>query len=191
MRLIAIVFIISMSFLGLNAQITLTNPSFEDEPADATMPMGWLKCAKGTTPDILPGYWGVYHEAQEGETYIGLITRGDGSYESIGQRLPSKLNEGDCYKFSIDLATSDNYSGYSGSVKLRVWLGAKKCNKEQMVYESEFIENLDWETHLIEFNTSFQAKYIIFEAYYQDGSFSHKGNILLDNISPLIYCSRV
>ncbi len=191
MRTVGIASILLISAFALSGQVTLTNPSFEDEPADATMPMGWLKCAKGTTPDILPGYWGVYEEAQEGDTYLGLITRGDGSAESIGQRLPSKLAKDACYRFSLDLAMSDNYSGYGNAIKLRVWIGNKKCKKDQMIFESEFIENLDWETQLIEFNTTLEARYIILEAYYKDGSFSHKGNILIDNISPIVYCSRV
>lgn len=40
------------------AQITVINPSFEDEPSDATTPQGWSACDDMTTPDIFPGYWG-------------------------------------------------------------------------------------------------------------------------------------
>ena len=51
--------------LGLG-QILLDNPSFEGEPKDATTPIGWLECEKGTTPDILPGFWGVYLQPYDG-----------------------------------------------------------------------------------------------------------------------------
>lgn len=173
------------------AQNILQNSSFEDEPADATMPMGWFACQDATTPDILPGYWGVYAEASEGDTYVGLITRGNGTYESIGQRLPNKLEKAGCYEFTVDLAHSDNYSGYSKPVKLRIWLGDKKCRRDQMIFESKTITAEDWETFKIEFNAESNSKYIFFEAYYQYENFNHKGNILIDNLSPIVFCSRV
>ena len=73
--------------------VWLNNASFEGVPQDATTPSGWQECELGTTPDILPGFWNVYTEASDGETFIGLITRDDGSFESIGQRLSSPLKE--------------------------------------------------------------------------------------------------
>lgn len=173
------------------AQNILQNSSFEDEPADATMPQGWFACEDATTPDILPGYWGVYTEASEGDTYVGLITRGNGTFEAIGQRLPEKLEKEGCYEFTLDLAHSDNYSGYSRPVKLRVWLGDKKCRRDQMVFESKTITSDEWETFKIEFNAESNSKYIFLEAFYQYENFDHKGNILIDNISPIVFCSRV
>ena len=32
--------------------------------------------------------------------------------------------------------------------------------------------------------------YIRFEAYYKDGNFSHKGNVLLDNLSAIQMCGQ-
>lgn len=178
-----------MAQLG-SSQVFLDNASFEDEPADATVPHGWFPCESGTTPDILPGFWGVYEEASDGETYVGLITRTDGSFESIGQRLSSPLEEETCYKFSLDLAKSDNYSGYNNSLKLRVWITNKKCKKQQLIFESDFIENEDWETFMVEFKAESKAKYIIIEAHYSEKAENHKGNIMIDNISPIVFCNQ-
>ncbi|GLR20066.1 hypothetical protein [Portibacter lacus] len=176
---------------SLQGQITLNNPSFEDEPADATVPMGWFPCAPQTTPDILPGFWGVYSEASDGDTYVGLITRFDGSYESIGQRFIERLDDETCYSFNIDLAQSLSYAGYNEPLKIRIWISNKKCQKEQMVFESEFIEHSEWKTYKVEFTPEKRAKYILIEAYYTDGKITRTGNILLDNITPLIPCSKV
>ena len=96
---------------SLSGQIFLDNASFEGEPQDATTPVGWLPCERGTTPDILPGPWGVYQEASDGDTYVGLITRDDGTWESIGQRLKQTLQPKDCYTFFLDLAHSNTYAG--------------------------------------------------------------------------------
>lgn len=176
----------------MEAQIVhLENPSFEGEPRDAVIPMNWLACEEGTTPDILPGPWGVYLEPSDGESYVGLITRENFSWESICQRLKSPLQKQECYSFSIDLAHSDTYSGYNNPIKLRVWGGTSKCKKDQLITETDFIENKEWVSHTFEFNAEVEIKYLILEAFYRERPYAYKGNILLDNISPIKPCKRV
>lgn len=172
--------------------IKLQNSSFEGEPQDATTPVGWLPCEFLTTPDILPGIWGVTNEASEGETYVGIITRPNSTFESIGQRLTATLQPGECYSFSIDLAHSKTYTGYSKSIKLRVWGGTEKCEKSLLIGKTDFIEAEEWETFTFEILPKAGApiNYLIFEAYYTDDEFSRKGNVLLDNISIIKKCKR-
>jgi hypothetical protein len=174
----------------LLGQVHLNNASFEGEPQDATVPVGWFPCAKGTTPDILPGFWGVYAEPSEGETYLGLITRDDGTWESIGQRIKTPIQTGSCYELALDLAHSKTYSGYDQPIKLRVWGGVTKCAKNQLILETDFINHADWRTYTKQFTAKMRINYLIFEAYYKDGSYSHKGNILIDYIRPLKKCIR-
>jgi hypothetical protein len=175
---------------SLSGQIYLINASFEGSPADATVPAGWFPCEKGTTPDILPGPWGVFTEASEGQTFVGLITREDGSWESIGQRLSRPLEVKECYSFSVDLAHSKTYAGYDQPVKLRVWGGLRKCDKNQLLYESKFIDHTEWETYKASFSAKLPVNYILIEAFYRATSFSHRGNILIDNITPIQKCIR-
>ncbi|MCB9283956.1 MAG: hypothetical protein H6563_07785 [Lewinellaceae bacterium] len=178
--------------LLLWGQIYLINPSFEgDEPQDATVPAGWHACKMGTTPDILPGIWGVYTEPSEGETFVGLITRADGTWESIGQRLSAPVLPKDCYTITLDLAHSKTYAGYNNPIRLRIWGGVTKCNKDQLLAESKFIEHTDWETYSFQFVPKQPLNYIILEANYTDGSnFSYQGNILIDNVRPIKTCIR-
>lgn len=170
--------------------IYLNNASLEGMPGDATMPAGWFGCELGTTPDLLPGYWGVHQEAAEGETFVGIITREDGSWESIGQRLPDKIAAGDCYSFSLELSHSNNYETYNGPLKLRIWGGAQKCGKQQLLFESPFIEKTYWETYQVEFTAEKDINYLTFEAFYREKRFSYRGNVLVDNISGLEKCKR-
>ena len=177
----------------LTAQLVehhLRNPSFEGEPADATTPVGWIVSTPGTTPDILPGFWGVYQEANDGDTYIGLITRPDGSWEAIAQRLPEPLVVGDCYRFTIDLAHSRTYSGYNGVLKLRVYGGRSRGDRSNLLYESPDIDHMHWKTYPVDFRPDRSFQYLILEAFYSEEPFSFSGNILLDNISSLIPCPR-
>ena len=185
-------FLIAMGLQGsLGAQISLQNASFEGEPQDATTPIGWLECERETTPDILPGYWGVYKEAYDGDTYVGLITRSNGTWEAIGQRLKSSLKKGQCYSFSLQVAYSELYAGYNEPIKLRIWGGDKRCEKTQLLGETKIIDHEEWKLYPFKFKPQDRIRYIIFEAYYnEDKKFTHNGNVLLDNISPIIWCPR-
>ncbi len=186
-------FIILISYLVLQpitGQIFLNNPSFEDTPSDATTPMGWFECEEYTTPDILPGYWGVYEEAVEGETYVGMITRENSTFESIGQRVSETMKEGYCYEFNIDLAHSNSYSGYNKPIKLRIYTANNKCDDQQLIFESPVIEDEEWQRFKIQFTAEKDYRYLLFEAFHKEGWFKWKGNILMDNITPIIHCSK-
>lgn len=189
-KYLILITLVLLSF-SVQSQITLNNPSFEDEPADATVPMGWFPCAPNTTPDILPGFWGVYSDPSDGETFVGLITRFDGSYESIGQRFSERLDPDNCYSFNVDLAQSKSYAGYNEPLKIRVWVSNKKCKKEQLIFESEFISHADWKTYEVNFTPDSKAKYILIEAFHTEENITVTGNILIDNLTALIPCSKV
>lgn len=192
MRLLTLTcYLFLVPFISFSQVITLNNPSFEDEPADATTPMGWFECTDSTTPDIFPGYWGVYDEASDGDTYVGLIIREDRSYEAIGQRTSGTMSTDKCYRFTIDLAHSNAYSGYDAPARLRVYIGATKCGQDQMVFQSEFISHEEWRTYTIEFTPDEASNYIFFEAVDKKGVLmGSKGNILLDAISSIDICSK-
>jgi len=176
--------------LGNTQNIYLINSSFEGDPQDATMPVGWHACERGTTPDILPGHWGVYQEASDGDTYVGLITRDDGSRESIGQRLKSPMAPKSCYKFEIDLARAGTYSTYNAPIRLRIWGGKTLGAKNQLLLQTGFVKHTFWKTYEVEFTTTDYINYIILEAYYSEDDSSPRGNILIDNISPIKACPR-
>lgn len=177
-------------FLSAGQTIEIANASFEGEPADATVPQGWMPCKEGTTPDILPGYWGVYTEPADGDTYVGLITRQNNTWESIGQRLPAALEKGNCYTLALDLAHSDTYSGYNGPLRLRIWISTAKCRKDQLIFESPLIEHTDWQTYKVKFTPDENFRYILLEAFHSEEEFAYRGNILIDRISPIQGCDR-
>jgi len=172
-------------------EIRLANASFEGIPSDATMPQQWTACKRGSTPDIMPGFWGVYLEPFDGETYVGLITREDGSFESIGQKVRTPFKAQECYKFTIELAHSNTYANYSLPVRLRIWGGRTRCSKDQLLAESPSVKHLDWKTYQLQFMPEHDYPYIIIEAYYAKGIFfPYRGNLLMDNISVFKTCPR-
>jgi len=174
---------------SIKAQSYLTNPSLEDRPSDATMPNGWFAASEGTTPDILPGYWGVYLEPEDGESYVGLITRSNGTYESISQRLESPLKQDNCYSMKVSLAHGENYTGYNTPVQLRIWLSTKKNKREQLIYTSPALSDEEWKTLGLEFVPKKEMKYMIFEAHNPHDK-NVEGNILLDKIIGPYNCNK-
>jgi len=186
-----ILFTFFFSTSVINAQIPFDNASFEGNPDDATMPTAWHDCKDGTTPDILPGLWGVIKEAYDGDTYLGLITRENGTWESIEQRLKIPMNAGYCYSFSLMLAYSKKYAGYNLPLKLRIWGGNSKCSRDQLLAQTKFVKHTDWRRYDFDFFPKSNINYIIIEAHFADGVYiSYKGNILLDDLSDIKQCDR-
>jgi len=175
----------------LSSQIYFDNASFEGIPEDAIMPAGWHKCADGTTPDLLPGPWGVTKEAYEGETFLGLISRENGTWESIEQRISQPMRRGECYQFDLMLSYTKKYAGYNLPLKLRIWGSSTKCGRNQLLAETRFVKHNEWRKYKFDFYPKNDINYIIFEAHFADGVYiSYKGNILLDNLSQIKKCDR-
>lgn len=190
MRRYILVSLLTSFSMIIHAQVELSNPSFEGiQPQDATLPTGWLACKSGTTPDILPGPWGVIKEPSEGETYLGLITRADNSWESITQRLSSELKAGKCYYLKMDLAYSIRYPRHNLPVVLKMYGSNDKCADPELLFTSELIDNTDWKTFDFIFKPERSFRYIILEAYYP-GDEKIGGNILIDNIQLIQECGR-
>ena len=187
-RRIVFIYCFFILALSLGAQSLIKNPSFEGRPQDATMPDGWFACSKGTSPDILPGSWGVYLPPADGQSYLGLITRDDDSSESIGQRLTTPLKSGQCYTFALDLAHSVSYAGYHDVIRIEVYASKKKCREGQVVYRSPPIQHTSWQNYSAKFVATSSWKYIMVRA-----SSDHRitnGNILIDGMTDLRPCQR-
>ena len=170
-------------------RIQLENASFEGEPADATMPAGWHKCDENSTPDILPGFWGVLQEPFDGDTFVGLIVRQDGSKESMAQRLPTPMEPKECYRFSVELAQSKKYVNYNTPIKLRIWGGPTKCDRAQLISETPLIDHREWRNYVFDIIPESRINYLIIEAY-TDAPGAVMGNVLLDHLSIIVRCPR-
>jgi hypothetical protein len=180
------------AFVQPGSVVPIRNPSFEDDaPAQSKLPGGWQSGTAGSTPDILPGAWGIQFAAQDGKTCVGLVTREDGSNEDISQGLPEALKGGICYTFSIYLAHAPKYVGYNHPARLRVWGSATRGKKEMLLASSPLIDHSDWRKYPLQFVPARDMRYITFEAWYGPGiTFRYKGNILLDNCSAIEKCDR-
>lgn len=192
--------------LALYAQeagtILLRNASFEDLPRNSAPPTSWTNCGfpGESPPDVHPDpqfEFQVSKPAQHGDTYLGMVTRENDTYESVGQQLNDPFVAGQCYYFSIQLARSDVYlsrskrsnqpSNYVNPIKLRVFGGYSICDRKQLLGESNLVENYEWEEHNFKLKPKQGYTHIVLEAYYKQPSLlSYNGNLLLDNAQPLV-----
>lgn len=190
-NLIIILLLGGFSWLHAQKTIELTNGSFEGEPHDAINPEGWESCGYNSTPDILPGPWGVYQKPTDGYTFLGLISRENNTWETIEQKLVKPLKKGQCYKFTVDLSRSPAYAGYAKPVRFRVWASTNSCERMQMIALSPTVEHNEWRTYPFMFFAEEGYKYIIIECFYkEDTVIPYRGNILIDNFTNFEPCDR-
>lgn len=171
---------------------TFKNASFEDDnPRASASPDGWNSKSPGSTPDIMPGAWGLQIPAFHGKTCLGLVTRDDGSVEDVSQCLAKPLKKGECYSFTIQLSHADRYVGYNQPCRLRVWGGDGISSKQDLLASSPLINHSAWKKYTFKFTPTRDCSCITMEASYGPGAtFKYKGNILLDNCSEIEKCEK-
>ena len=170
--------------------VTVKNGSFEGEVGEGNIPTSWLACGEDSTPDVLPGPWGVYSRATEGVTYMGLITRDNGTWETAGQLLDKPLKKNECYSFKISLALSAAYAGYNKPVRFRIWGGHKLGEKKQLLVQSDLVNHYEWKVYNLVFFTNDTYESILLEPYYDTPNKPYRGNLLFDGMSNFTTCIR-
>ena len=206
MRKVIAILIFFPVLLQSQTKIAIANRSFEDIPRmgglnQSKLPIsGWTDCGgirfpNETPPDIHPGnFWSNTTPPSHGNTYLGMVVRDNETYEGIAQRLTGVMKPGKCYKFTIDLAKSNNYNSksrvtdkptnYVTPAVFRIWGGNGMCSEKELLGESAPVNHADWRTYQFKVRPKSEFKYILIEAYYKSPAFvPYCGHILFDNLS--------
>lgn len=141
--------------------------------------------------------FGVTQKSYHSKTYLGMVVRVNGSWESVSQKLEKPLTLDSCYVFSIYLCKSEIYeSGVRGRneivdfttpIKLRISGGVDYCDRSELLAESALVENIEWEKYSFTFSPKKELTFIILEAFFQTPTIEiPNGNILLDNASKIV-----
>lgn len=182
--------------------IELRNASFEDAPRHSTTPYGWYDCGQvdETPPDIQPGAFQVLQKAADGNTYLGLVTRDNDTWEGVAQRLSQPMKAGECYTFSISLARAEKYisvtkttrveENFNKPIRLRIWGGTSYCSKKEKLAETITIKHTSWKEYSFKLNPKSNYNYIFLEAFFEPTLFPYNGNILIDECSNLEPCDK-
>jgi len=190
----------------VGSMITLANPSFEGYPGAGIEIQGWYNCgpATETAPDLQPGFFGVATAPRHGNTYLGLVVRQTGTWESVGQRLSQPLSVNQCYEFSMDFRRDTSYESpvgkdkdrkvrFTSPAKVIIWGGNGFCDKGEVLYQSSPIIHPRWLTYNCRLSPKKGSwSHIIIEAYYGSPDpfnptlpLYMNGNVLIDNATPI------
>jgi hypothetical protein len=189
--------------------IYLVNPSFEDvarKGGEYSAPIrGWHDCGLSafpgeTPPDIHSGFtpfWDVNLLPFEGSTYLGLVVRYNGTYESLSQALQVSLKANTCYFFSAALARSEQYlsatsrtpgklENFTYPVVLNIWGGNQFCSRAELLATTTPVDHSDWSYYDFIFRPKENVKYITIEAFYNTPiPEAYNGHIMVDALSPI------
>lgn len=159
----------------------------------------WKNCGSdGHTPPTIHQngeiQFGVKENAFDGDVFLGMVVRIDDTWESIGLELINKLIGGKTYRFSLYTKKSSVYSSpiaaqnkeypYDGSVILRVFGGQSICDRGDLLFSSEPIENEEWSELVITIEPENDYRYMRLEAFFIPLTiFPYNGNVLIDYMS--------
>ncbi|CAD5274482.1 MULTISPECIES: gliding motility-associated C-terminal domain-containing protein [unclassified Imperialibacter] len=174
----------------------VNNKSFEGANRPNRPPAFWYPCSSESTPDTQPFSYGVTLPADDGNTYIGIVTRSlpvepFEVREDMETRLNLPMIAGFPYVISVSLAHADSM-GYDDNntfiwvnrpIKLTVYGGTESCLTEELLWESPLIDNTEW----IHFEEVIRPemdnlRYLVFVAT-PEGNRTTNGNILIDNFN--------
>jgi outer membrane protein OmpA-like peptidoglycan-associated protein len=193
--------VLGMQFGSAQDTIRFSNPSFEGPPRHSQQPLAWYDCGfpGQSPPDTHPaGAWGVSKKAFDGQTYLGMVTRADGTWEAVGQPLAVPLVPGQCYELSAIMCMSEeylsptrqdqtNFYSFTTPIVLRVWGGNGLCAREELLGESAQVDNTEWLQYNFRLKASKEYRFVLLEAFYKTPTLlEYNGNILVDNLSDLI-----
>lgn len=208
-RLSLLSLILSLSALSLLAQeIKFRNPSFEGQSGANRLPRKWVNCGfmEESPPDVHPDPASTFDVSllpYEGRTYLGMVTRDNNTWEAVGAELSGPLLKGQCYKFSIALASSDSYRSmsratnvpvnYTSPIRLKIWGGNDFCDGQELLATSPVVTPGQWAVYDFVIEPRMNDYYVItLSADYPDNTeWATNGNLLLDAASsfePLASC---
>ena len=201
--------------------IHLQNPSFEGKAALAVVPAEWMYqgFAGETPPDLLP-YRGNYsyvtmsdggvtkvHSTEwgfgvslrpiHGNTYLGMVTRDNETWESLAQELTSPLSPDTCYAFSLHLASSAQYhslsrssgnpQNYNHPTRLVMHSVDQRGTLLELLGATPPVDHPVWRPYTLILRPERTVRTLKLSAWYAADSIT-AGNILIDAIRPLVPC---
>ncbi len=196
-----IFFVFMLGQTAAQQAIFLINPSFEDNPRYGYTPSGWRNCSfsNESPPDIHPVIDGEFQVNQlpaNGETYLGMVVRQTRTVESIGQKLSTPLEPNRCYSLDVALSRSSTFisrkrngsgtANFGEPAILRIWGGISPCGQKSLLAESPIIEHTQWLKYTFRFQPLDSLSWISLEAWFAPGSQPYNGNLLVDDLSPII-----
>ena len=176
------------------------NPSFEDIPRQHRAPKGWFDCGypdespvdvHASGPDSEHAFFGVSEYAADGETFLGMVVRDNGTYEGVTTKLLEPLFADSAYKLTLLVNQSVTYKSisrttnevvnYDQPVLFEIWGGRAHCVMSSLIAEYNIDDKGFWTGLTFHFTPEQDIKFIGLYAR-QASNLDLNGNVLVDNI---------
>ena len=197
--------------------IKLNNAGFDGIPGPSRNYIsGWKDCGRSRFPDespvdLQPGSFDVSLPPYEGRSYLGMVNRDNDTWESVTQQLLKPLKEGECYTFSLHLASSPKYKSnargegiaveeanalgipieyihHTEPIVLKIWGSKEQCDPLELLAVTDKIKNHKWEKFDFRFEPKTDLSFIMLEAYTDKvpTPFASNGHVLVDGLSDIV-----
>ena len=182
------------------AQNMLRNGSFEDGMVSMSrVPNHWINGSgvQESPPDLHSAaseFFNVLHLPADGQKYVGMVSRDNFTFESIGQRLRRPLEPGHTYELRLWVSHSETMESTSRRTKqpapyvtpipFDVFVSNRTVGSPyELIYRSEPVAHTDWIEYKIEFEVEDSYKFIRIGAG-MDPSVRGpvNGNVLIDGL---------
>ena len=140
----------------------------------------------------------IVDSAYIGEAYINLVTREDGTWEAISQKLKRGLAANQKYyigmyaclskelKSALAINFDNNKLKFGNAVIIRILGGNENCNYYEILSESPPITNESWREYAFVLEPTKRIEWITIEAYYvSDDIKPYNGNVSIDAVSSI------
>ena len=193
--------------------IYLLNKSFEDNPMKSDKyrnltfmgmkttfgpPKFWTNCEDFKSIYTLDGNHSKYDKvsirAYEGDFYTGIAINRNGTRGILAQELPLELIANKKYQIELFVAFAKTYLHWNENPpvnnsdnepgKLELWGSNDGCELEELLFESDVVNNSQWKRLSINFSPTENFRFIAFTLGNVDKEQeSSNSNILIDEIS--------
>lgn len=196
--------LIVQSLFGQNP-INIPNSSF-DVASAATLPVQpnvpfWRGCVfegmeNESPPDHFSGLNERFNIRQipfHGNAYLSMVTRENGTWEAVSEKLDQPLLKDQCYRMVIYLSHEPEMLSPHGSsngeprnfgnpVILRIWGANTFCRQENLLMQVPPVSHEEWRKYKLLFRAPEKITHLMLEVNYV-GQYQYFGSMLLDHLT--------
>jgi len=158
-------------------------------------PENWGRCDSITSsPEVFIEFikQGISYYSPDSSTFVVLRVREDTTSEHMHTLLTRPMVKDYCYKLSVDLRHTyggSNTGANTHPVLFQIWGGITPCSKDELLFESQLINNLWWQRYRFTFHVKQNDyPYLYIAPIWDTINYSdeiYRGVIFMDNIELL------
>ena len=193
--ILLIIFLLASNFAQAQLDtIYVMAPSFEDISEDNETNY-WTDCGDARELafpvfDNSGRQFGVTAKAFEGDYFVGLVVRKNGTTEGMSQYLDKQLLAGKIYQFSVLLRAPKVFTNqgidFAHPVIFEVYGGSDACTTDELLAFTEAVTEKEWMQFDFVLEPTDDFDWLSLRVGFLDNRAPYNGSVLLDYVSDII-----